>query len=75
MAVVQARPGFGWPNWTGDLLRMKGWVDGGTELSAERDEEQVTQAYPLHCLDCMGPDAFRQATIVFIPNCFNVALA
>ena len=34
-----ARPGFGWPNWTGGLLRIKGWVDGGTDVSGERRME------------------------------------
>lgn len=37
--MFPARPGFGWPNWTGDLLRMKGWMDGGTDLSREREGE------------------------------------
>lgn len=38
-----ARPGFGWPNWSGGFLRMKGWVDGGKDLSGETDGKQVIQ--------------------------------
>lgn len=45
------------------LLRMKGWVDGGTDPSRERDGGQVIQTYPSHRLDYTGPDAFRQPTM------------
>lgn len=30
------RPGFGWPIWTGGLLRMKAWVGRETDLSGEK---------------------------------------
>lgn len=39
--MFPARSGFGWPNWTGVLLRMKGWVGGWMEelISPERGME------------------------------------
>lgn len=49
-----AKPGCGWLNWTGGLLRIKGWVDGATDLSGETDGEQVIQAYRSLCWDKQG---------------------